>query len=97
MKHQFDQHSVLLCRVLGGIAKAKGITHQQLADTTGFTRANISRLLAGRYSPELRTILSLCSAMGIKLYFEDKDGTADLEKIFKESFAELGWQDPDNN
>jgi len=52
---------------LSDIAIEKGITHEMIAEYTGFMRNNISRMLAGKYPPSLDNFLMLCDAIGINL------------------------------
>jgi transcriptional regulator with XRE-family HTH domain len=52
--------------------KEKGITQEKLAELTGISQPNISRLLAGR-SPQMpKSIRSVLDALGLELTAEDK-------------------------
>ena len=53
-------------------AESSGITHQQIADVTGFKRSNISRVLDGRYKPRLDVVLKIAAACGIYLRIESE-------------------------
>lgn len=44
-------------------AKEKGITHATIAELTGFKSNNVSRMLAGQYSPSLDNLIRLAEAI----------------------------------
>lgn len=43
----------------------RGLTVQQVADSCGMERSNLSRLEAGRANPTLRTLCALCLTLGV--------------------------------
>lgn len=47
--------------------KASGLTQKQLADRTGITQADISRLESGTGNPSLRTLQRLAAGMGMRI------------------------------
>ena len=47
----------------------KSMTQKQLADITGISQADISRLENGNANPSLRTLVRLADGMGMKLKF----------------------------
>lgn len=50
--------------------KESGLTQKQLADKTGITQADISRLENGSANPSLRTIQRLAAGMGMRVRLE---------------------------
>lgn len=50
--------------------EANDLTQKQLADATGITQADISRLENGTGNPSLRTLKRLASGMGMQLKIE---------------------------
>ena len=48
----------------------KSMTQKQLADITGISQADISRLENGNANPLLRTLVRLADGMGMKLKLE---------------------------
>lgn len=50
--------------------EANDMTQKQLADATGITQADISRLENGTANPSLRTLKRLASGMGMQLKIE---------------------------
>lgn len=50
--------------------KASGLTQKQLADRTGITQADISRLESGNANPSLRTLQRLAAGMGMRIKLE---------------------------
>lgn len=61
-KYKTARH--MLCRYLFDQAREKGITQEVIAQRTGFTRNNVSRMLSGKYSPSLDNFLRLSEAVG---------------------------------
>lgn len=57
----------ILLQKLADIAKQRNITHDVIAERTGFMRNNVSRMLAGKYPPSLDNFLMLCDAIGVEL------------------------------
>ncbi len=50
--------------------KESGMTQKQLADKTGITQADISRLESGNANPSLRTLQRLAAGMGMRIRLE---------------------------
>ncbi len=50
--------------------KESGLTQKQLADKTGITQADISRLESGSANPSLRTLQRLAAGMGMRVRLE---------------------------
>lgn len=50
--------------------KNTGMTQKELAEKTGITQADISRLERGNANPSLRTLQRLAEGMGMKLKLE---------------------------
>ncbi len=44
-----------------------GITQEEAAERSGLRQAHISRMLAGKYPPKLRTFLKLAGALGLRI------------------------------
>lgn len=47
--------------------KARGLSHQKLADMAGITRPAISFMESGKRNPSMLLVLKVCSALEIKL------------------------------
>lgn len=58
---------VMLCNTLREIAIEKSITQCELSQKTGLTQCNISRILSGKYSPTIDSILKICSALNVTI------------------------------
>lgn len=50
--------------------KEKNITQQQLADLTGITQADISRMETGNYNPSIQTLQRLAAGLGMMVKLE---------------------------
>ncbi len=50
--------------------QASGMTQKELAEKTGITQADISRLESGSANPSLKTLQRLADGMGMKLKLE---------------------------
>lgn len=59
----------------------KNLTHQEIADKTGFAQPNISRLLSGKYDISIENYLKLADVLGVKVKLEYKGKIIDLKKI----------------
>lgn len=62
-EEKYKKSRRLLLNYLHKLAKEKGITHQAIANKTGFTSNNVSRMLQGRYSPSLDNFIRLAEAI----------------------------------
>ena len=80
----------LLVLILQEIAESKGITQIEIAGKTGLLQSNVSRFFSLRYTPRLDLFLEISKAIGVNFFFEDKDGTTDLNLIFEKAMTELG-------
>ena len=80
----------LLVLILKQIASEKGITQEQIAEATGYQRQNVNRVFSLRYSPRLDVFINIAKAVGVNFFFEDKDGTTELDLIFEQAMTELG-------
>lgn len=81
---------MLLLFFIRNVAAEKGVTHQQIAEATGFKRANVSRMLAAKYKPNLDNFLALCRAVGLNLFIEDKEGDSVINAAFEKAMLEIG-------
>lgn len=64
---KYKEARLRLCSLIKQTAKEKGITHQQIADFTGFRVNHISRMLAGRYAPSLDNFMKLAESVGYEV------------------------------
>ena len=56
--------------LIAQLRKEQGLTQKQLAEITGITQADISRLESGTANPSLRTLKRLAAGMGMALKVE---------------------------
>jgi len=80
----------LLVLILRKIAESKGISQQEIANRTGLKRSNVSRMFNLLYCPNLRTFITIAKSIEVNFFFEDKEGTTELNKIFEAAMTELG-------
>ena len=71
------------------IRKTAGISQQELADMSGVSKAQISRLENGEHSnPQINTIVSIASNLGVSIeeiiYGDKTESFSYLEKALKE-------------
>lgn len=71
-KEKYKLARQMLCQVLKKEAKEKGLTYQQIADITGFSQPNVSKLLNGIYSPTLDNFIKLADAVGVDVILKIK-------------------------
>lgn len=86
-KHR--ETSIMLMLSLRDLAREKGITHQKIADKTGFQKTNVTRMLSGRYSPTLENFIRLADAINTYIFILDKDSDDDLGQIMKDRWGTL--------
>jgi len=87
------EHWKVMVALLEEIAKTKGITQQEISDLTGLKQPNVSRIFALRYKPKLDMFLKIAQAVRVNFYFEDKDGTTDLNILFEQAMSKIGRRD----
>lgn len=80
MKEKYTRARKMLMEYLRATALEKGITHAQIAEQTGFSPNNVSRMLMGHYSPSLDNFLRLAEAVNVYFFIIDKDEDDELVK-----------------
>ncbi len=73
------------------IAESKGITQLEMSEKSGIAQSNVSATFAGLRTPNLSTFVKLCSAVGVRIFIEDRDEQSDLSKLFQEAMDEVGF------
>lgn len=68
-KAEFDalEPEFMIMRALVEARKNSGLTQKQLAEKTGITQTDISRLENGNGNPSLQTLKRLASGLGMKV------------------------------
>ena len=89
----FKYQAAVLLRLLANIAAQKGLTHQDIADKTGFDRPNVTRMLNAHYMPSLNNFLKLAEVIGIYFTAEDKEDNSDMAKALEEALDYLRPKD----
>lgn len=67
--------------------EAKNITQEMVAERTGFTQSNISRMLSAKYPPTLDNLLMLCEAASCFIFIIDKDSNEDTATLMRERWG----------
>ena len=81
----------LLVVLLQLTAAEKGIKQEQLAERTGYTQSNISRVFSLRYCPKLSVFINLANAIGVNFFFEDRENLdIDYNRLVEEAMDKLG-------
>lgn len=89
-KETNEQHWKLLVLMLRKTYEGKGITQEDIANRTGLKASNVSRFFNMENSPNLRTFITIAQSVGVNFFFEDKEGTTELNLIFEAAMTELG-------
>lgn len=89
-EEKYQEARKILLRFLSDQAKAKGITHEQIAEKTGFDRSNVGRMLAGKFSPTLDNFMKLAEAVGVYFFLSDKESEEDLVKLMRDRHKRPG-------
>lgn len=84
-----EQHWKSLVLILRKVAESKGISQQEIANRTGMLRTNINRVFQLKYCPKLDTFILIANAIGISLFFEDKEIDTKLNEIIEAAKNEL--------
>jgi len=66
--HAFDQ-AAAFGQVVYGARKARNLRQTDLAELSGVTQADISRIERGQVAPTIHTLLKLTSALGVEIQF----------------------------
>jgi len=88
-EQKYKEARIMQLQYLAKLAKEKGITQDMIAEKTGFTRNNVSRMLSGRYSPSLDNFMRLCEAINCYLFIIDKNADDDLVTMMKERWGKI--------
>jgi len=77
----FDQAAAFGSVILGA-RKARGLRQSDLAELSGVTQADISRIERGQVAPTTQTLLKLTTALGVEIQFVlAQEGTAPADSI----------------
>jgi transcriptional regulator with XRE-family HTH domain len=69
-----NEHWILLVYLLDDIRQQKNITHDDIAEITGYHRSSITRFFSAKYKPGLDVFLEIAKAVKVNFFFEDKEG-----------------------
>lgn len=79
--HAFDQ-AAAFGQVIYGARKARNLRQTDLAEFSGVTQADISRIERGQVAPTTQTLLKLTAALGVEIQFVlAEPGAAPAESI----------------
>ena len=77
----FDQ-AAAFGQVIYGARRARNLRQSDLAELSGVTQADISRIERGQVAPTTQTLLKLTTALGVQIQFTlVESGTAPTESI----------------
>ena len=66
-----DGHPSVVAQAVGNVARARGMS--QIANRCGLGRESLYKSLSDKGNPELRTILKVLKAVGLRLRVEPED------------------------
>ena len=89
-KKSNEQTWRLFVVMLKTIAEEKQLTHEYIAEVTGFHRSNVTRFFRLSYCPNMKTFIAIAKAINVNFFFEDKDDTTDLTLIFEKAMTQIG-------
>lgn len=67
MKIDYQEQTERIAARIKELRSMRGLTVQELAYRCDMERSNLSRIEAGRTNPTLRTLCTLCNALGVEL------------------------------
>lgn len=63
----------VLVLLLKEIAEQKGITQNEIAETTGMMQSAVSRFFSLKFKPTLDTFLQIAKAVKVNFFFQDQE------------------------
>ncbi|HAN19600.1 MAG: hypothetical protein A2X13_14830 [Bacteroidetes bacterium GWC2_33_15] len=88
-EEKYKEARRMLCQYLRKLAAEKGITHAEIAEKTGFSANNVSRMLMGRYPPTLDSFIKLAEAVNTFFFVIDKEANDDLVETMKNRWGKI--------
>jgi transcriptional regulator with XRE-family HTH domain len=85
-----EQQWMLLVLLLKEIAESKGITQDDIAESTGMHQSSVSRFFSLRFKPTMDTFLQIAKSIKVNFFFEDQEGKTDLNLSFENAMEALG-------
>lgn len=85
-----NEQWMLLVLLLDEIRKQKGITHQDIEDSSDLLRSNITRFFSLKFKPTLPVFLKISKCIGVNFFFEDKESKSDLNQAMENAMEKLG-------
>jgi transcriptional regulator with XRE-family HTH domain len=86
-EEKYKTARLMLCRYLHQLAKDKGITQDDIAEKTGFTRNNVSRMLSGKYAPSLDNFIRLAEAVDCYFFVIDKKADEETTEMMQDRWG----------
>lgn len=85
-----NEQWILLVYLLDDIRQQKKLTHDDVAEITGYHRSSITRFFSAKYKPGLDVFLEIAKSVKVNFFFEDKEGTSDLNLAFENAMYKIG-------
>lgn len=85
-----NEQWMLLVLLLKQIAENKGITQNEIAESTGLIQSNVSRFFSLKYKPTLDAFLQIAKAIKVNFFVEDQEDKSDLNVCFEKAIEQLG-------
>jgi transcriptional regulator with XRE-family HTH domain len=89
MSKKIEAARKLLLNYIRQQMSEKSITQEMLAEKTGFTQSNISRMLNAKYSPSIDNFLILCEAVNCFVFIIDKDADEDAANSMRNRWGKV--------
>ena len=86
---KYKEARKILLQYLRQVASDKKITHAEIAEKTGFSANNVSRMLMGRYSPSLENFIKLAEAIEVFIFVIDKNENDELVQTMKNRWGHI--------
>ena len=80
----------LLVLLLKELAKEKGISQQEIAESTGLIQSSISRFFSLKFKPNLDLFLEIAKAVKVNFFFEDQESKVDFNIVMENAMEALG-------
>lgn len=85
-----EWHWQFLVILLKEVCKQRNITQEELAELTGLKQQSISRIFLLKFSPNLKTYMTIANALELNVFFEPRDSKSDISIAFEKVMQEIG-------
>ena len=87
---QENEQWMLLVFLLDEIRQQKKLSNLKVSELSGIAPAHTSRFFSCKFPPTLLTFFKISKAVGVNLFFEDKESKTDFNLAMEKAMEQLG-------